>query len=183
MLVGSPVHFVLYLFEEQDRAFSMWIIINTGCIDFQNFSPKYFFWEKLMKYKGFTITVFIIASSMNVVLYVYIGNYEIMNEICNYISFIAGISALICIGKMYLDYTNEMYSYCSGLSYYFYIVHLPVVVLCQYFISLTGIGCIYNFVLSFVISVIITCGMCFTFCGGKIIFEVKWVCETFSVNS
>ena len=84
-----------------------------------------------MKYKGFTITVFIIASSMNVVLYVYIGNYEIMNEICNYISFIAGIPALICIGKMYLDHTNEMYSYCSGLSYYFYIVHLPVVVLCQ----------------------------------------------------
>ena len=91
----------------------------------------------------------------------------------HYISFIAGIPALICIGKMYLDHTNEMYSYCSGLSYYFYIVHLPVVVLCQYFISLTGIGCIYNFVLSFVISVIITCGMCFTFCGGKIIFEVK----------
>ena len=56
-----------------------------------------------MKYKGFTITVFIIASSMNVVLYVYIGNYEIMNEICNYISFIAGIPALICIGKMYLE--------------------------------------------------------------------------------
>lgn len=173
MLVGSPVHFVLNLFEEQNRAFSMGIIINAGCIDFQNLSPEYFFREKLMKYKGFTITVFIIASSMNVVLYVYIGNYEIMNEICNYISFIAGIPALICIGKMYLDHTNEMYSYCSGLSYYFYIVHLPVVVLCQYFISLTGIGCIYNFVLSFVISVIITCGMCFTFCGGKIIFEVK----------
>lgn len=171
--MGSPVHFVLNLFEEQNRAFSMGIIINAGCIDFQNLSPEYFFREKLMKYKGFTITVFIIASSMNVVLYVYIGNYEIMNEICNYISFIAGIPALICIGKMYLDHTNEMYSYCSGLSYYFYIVHLPVVVLCQYFISLTGIGCIYNFVLSFVISVIITCGMCFTFCGGKIIFEVK----------
>ena len=52
-----------------------------------------------MKYKGFTITVFIIASAMNVVLYVYIGNYEIMNEICNYISFISGIPVLICIGK------------------------------------------------------------------------------------
>ena len=141
-------------------------------IGYYLFSQQSFI-EKLMKYKGFTITVFIIASAMNVVLYVYIGNYEIINEICNYISFIAGIPALICIRKMYLDHTNEMYSYCSGLSYYFYIVHLPVVVLCQYFISLTGIGCIYNFVLSFVISVIITCGICFTFCGGKIIFEVK----------
>lgn len=47
------------------------------------------------------------------------------------------------------------------LSYAFYIVHLPDVVLCQYFISLTGMGEIYNFVLSFVISVIITCGICF----------------------
>ena len=43
MLVGSPVHFVLNLFEEQDRAFCMGIIINAGSIDFQNFSPKYFF--------------------------------------------------------------------------------------------------------------------------------------------
>lgn len=43
MLVGSPVHFVLYLFEEQDRAFCMGIIINAGSIDFQNFSPEYFF--------------------------------------------------------------------------------------------------------------------------------------------
>lgn len=96
-----------------------------------------------------------------------------------FMSFIAGIPALICIGKMYLDYTNEVCSYCSGLSYTFYIVHLPVVVLCQYFISLTGIGCIYNFVISFVISIIITCGICFfiskiaivgTFCGEKINF-------------
>ena len=43
MLVGSPVHFVLNLFEEQNRAFSMGIIINAGCIDFQNLSPEYFF--------------------------------------------------------------------------------------------------------------------------------------------
>lgn len=92
-------------------------------IGYYLFSQQSFI-EKLMKYKGFTITVFIIASAMNVVLYVYIGNYEIMNEICNYISFISGIPALICIGKMYLDHTNEMYSYCSGLSYYFYIVDL-----------------------------------------------------------
>lgn len=80
-------------------------------IGYYLFSQQSFI-EKLMKYKGFIITVFIITSAMNVIL-------------------------------------------------------------CQYFISLTGIGCIYNFVLSFVISVIITCGMCFTFCGGKIIFEVK----------
>lgn len=119
------------------------------------------FIEKLMKYKGFIISVFIIVSVMNVALYVYIGNYEIINEICNCMSFIAGIPAMICIGKMYLDYTNEMCSYCSELSYIFYIVHLPVVVLCQCFISLVGMEGIYNLVLSFAISIIITCSICF----------------------
>ena len=92
------------------------------------------FIEKLMKYKGFIISVFIIVSVMNVALYVYIGNYEIINEMC---------------------------SYCSGLSYTFYIVHLPVVVLCQCFISLVGMEGIYNLVLSFAISIIITCSICF----------------------
>ena len=43
MLVGSPVHFVLNLFEEQNRAFSMGIIINAGCINLQDLSPEYFF--------------------------------------------------------------------------------------------------------------------------------------------
>ncbi len=138
--------------------------LGVYLIGYYLFSQQSFI-ERLMRYKGFIITVFVIASDMNVVLYMYIGNHEVMNEICNYMSFIAGIPALICIGKMYLDYTNEMCSYCSVLSYTFYIVHLPVVVLCQYFISLTGIGCIYNFVISFVISVITTCGICFTFCG------------------
>lgn len=44
------------------------------------------FIEKLMKYKGFIISVFIIVSVMNVALYVYIGNYEIINEMCSYCS-------------------------------------------------------------------------------------------------
>lgn len=134
--------------------------LGTYLIGYYLFSKQSFI-EKLMKYKGFIITVFIIASVINVVLYVYIGNYEVFNDICNNMSFITGIPALICIGKMYLDNTNEMCSYCSRLSYAFYIVHFPVVVLCQYFISLTGMGCIYNFVFSFVISTIITSGICF----------------------
>ena len=134
--------------------------LGAYLIGYYLFSKQSFI-EKLMKYKGFIITVFIIASVINVVLYVYIGNYEVFNDICNNMSFITGIPALICIGKMYLDNTNKMCSYCSRLSYAFYIVHFPVVVLCQYFISLTGMGCIYNFVFSFVISTIITSGICF----------------------
>ena len=83
------------------------------------------------------------------------------HNICNYISFATGIPALICFGKTYLDYSNTISSYCSKLSYVFYIVHFPIVVLCQYFISLTGVGCIYNFVLSLAISTIVTCSACY----------------------
>lgn len=44
-LVGDVLrkYFVLRLFEEQNRAFSMGIIINAGCINFQDLSPEYFF--------------------------------------------------------------------------------------------------------------------------------------------
>ena len=98
---------------------------------------------------------------MNAILFVYIGDYELLNNICNYISFATGIPALICFGKTYLDYSNTISSYCSKLSYVFYIVHFPIVVLCQYFISLTGVGCIYNFVLSLAISTIVTCSACY----------------------
>ena len=49
----------------------------------------------------------------------------------------------------------------AGISASFSIVHFPIVVLCQYFISLTGVGCIYNFVLSLAISTIVTCSACY----------------------
>ena len=49
----------------------------------------------------------------------------------------------------------------AGISASFSIVHFPIVVLCQCFISLTGVGCIYNFVLSLAISTIVTCSACY----------------------
>lgn len=70
------------------------------------------------------------------------------------------IPALICLAKEYLDYSNKVSRYCARLSYVFYIVHFPIVVLCQYFISLTGVGSVYNFVLSIFISTILTCSVC-----------------------
>lgn len=119
------------------------------------------FIEKLVSIQWLFIAGFVISSTMNAILFVYIGDYELLNNICNYISFATGIPALICFGKTYLDYSNTISSYCSKLSYVFYIVHFPIVVLCQYFISLTGVGCIYNFVLSLAISTIVTCSACY----------------------
>lgn len=118
------------------------------------------FIEKLMNLKCLFIALFVLASALNVILFVYIEDYKLLNNICNYISFVIGIPALICFGKAYLDYNNIVSRYCSKLSYVFYIVHFPIVVLCQYFISLTGVESIYNFVLSLVISAIVTCSAC-----------------------
>lgn len=131
------------------------------------------FIDKLMKYKWFFMSVFLFASAMNVVLFGYIGNYEILNNICNYISFITGIPTLICFGKMYIDCTNKFCSYWSRTSYVFYIVHFPIVVLCQYFIYLTGIGNVWNFVFSFAVSMVATCIMCYIINKITIVFITR----------
>lgn len=119
------------------------------------------FLEKLIKIKWIFVPLFLLSSVMNAILFVYIEDYELLNNICNYVSFISGIPALLCIGKEYLDYSNKISRYCSKLSYVFYSVHFPIVVLCQYFISLTGVDSIFNFVLSLTISTITTCSACY----------------------
>ena len=118
------------------------------------------FIEKLVSFKWLFIVAFALLSAMNVILFVYVEDYRLLNTICNYLSFAAGIPALVCFGKTCLDYTGTVSRYCAKLSYVFYIVHFPIVVLCQYFISLTGAGSIYNFVLSLVISSVVTCVAC-----------------------
>ena len=119
------------------------------------------FIEKLVSFKWLFIVAFVLFSAMNVVLFVYVEDYQLLNTICNYLSFATGIPALICFGKTCLDYADTVSRYCAKLSYVFYIVHFPIVVLCQYFISLTGVGSIYNFVLSLVIATILTCSACY----------------------
>ena len=119
------------------------------------------FIEKLVSFKWLFIVAFVLFSAMNVVLFVYVEDYQLLNTICNYLSFAIGIPALICFGKTCLDYADTVSRYCAKLSYVFYIVHFPIVVLCQYFISLTGVGSIYNFVLSLVIATILTCSACY----------------------
>lgn len=119
------------------------------------------FIEKLVSFKWLFIVAFVLFSAMNVVLFVYVEDYQLLNTICNYLSFAIGIPALICFGKTCLDYADTVSRYCAKLSYVFYIVHFPIVVLCQYFISLTGVGSIYNFVLSLLISSVVTCSICY----------------------
>lgn len=118
------------------------------------------FVQKLVRYKKIFISAFLISSIMNTALFVYVGRYELLNNICNYLSFVFGILTLICLGREYLNGANGFSRMCSRLSYPYYMIHLPVVVLCQYFVSLTGVGIISNFLLSLVFSSTVTIVLC-----------------------
>ena len=37
------MNFILDFFEELDRDFCFWVVVNAGCIDFQNLTIKHFF--------------------------------------------------------------------------------------------------------------------------------------------
>lgn len=140
-----------YLFSKQKFVERL---MNLSCHASREAAGIRFGWWLLMG-------TFVFVSIMNVILFVYLEDYKLLNNICNYISFVTGILALICLGKTYLDYSNKTSRCCARLSYGFYIVHFPIVVLCQYFISLTEVGSVGNFVISFVLSAVLTCGVCF----------------------
>lgn len=116
--------------------------------------------KKIAKFKWLFVFSFLIFSILNVLFFVYAENFETLQTVFNYLSFACGIPALICLGKDYLDYSTVFSRYCSKLSYVFYIVHFPAVVLCQYFFSLTGMNCFSNFFVSLVTSSLITCIIC-----------------------
>ncbi|MCQ2483110.1 MAG: acyltransferase [Clostridia bacterium] len=131
---------------------------------------------KLAKYKWLFVIAFITADITNAILFIFVGRFEVLNNICNYSAFALGIPALFCLGNDCLDFADSISMRCSRLSYVFYIVHFPVVVLCQYFISLTGIGTTANFFVSFVASSVITCLLCLaidTNSVTKLLFGLK----------
>lgn len=120
------------------------------------FFSKKDFVKKLTSFKWEFVAVFVVATIANAVLFIFAGGPKLINNICNYSSLISGLPALICIGHDYLDFTGKLPERFSKISYRFYIVHFPVVVLSQYFLSLTGMSIILNFFLTLVISYVVT---------------------------
>ena len=106
------------------------------------------FIHQLISFKWILICLWIVASVINTTLFVYVGQYELLNTVCNYLAFVFGLPALFCLSYEHLNFSNVISKKAAELSYVFYIVHFPIVILCQYIISMTGIGCIMNFVLS-----------------------------------
>jgi len=118
------------------------------------------FVDKLTKYKWLFVSLFMVATIANTTLFVFVGKYELLNNICNHLAFVTGIPALFCLGNDYLNFTNSICQKCSRLSYVFYIVHFPVVVLCQYFASLIGVGIVANFFVGALVATAVTTLLC-----------------------
>ena len=74
-------------------------------------------------------------------------------------SFITGVPALITIGHDHLDFSNRITAFNASISYVFYIIHFPIVVICQYFLSLIGVNAVANFFLTIIISYTLTVGL------------------------
>ena len=118
------------------------------------------FVKKLAEYKLPITALFLAACTANTVLFIFVGKYETVNTVCNYASFVFALPALFCIGHDHLDFTGRFSGFSSRISYVFYILHFPIVILCQYFLSRAGLGIIVNFVLTLVICYPLTFALC-----------------------
>ena len=64
--------------------------------------------NKILSLRWFLVGGWIIASAINILLFVYIEKYQIINTVCNYLAFSFGIPALFCLAHEYLDFSNSI---------------------------------------------------------------------------
>ena len=64
--------------------------------------------NKILSLRWFLVGGWIIASTINILLFVYIEKYQIINTVCNYLAFSFGIPALFCLAHEYLDFSNSI---------------------------------------------------------------------------
>ena len=110
------------------------------------------FVKKIAVYKWPLTAAFVALSAANTVIYIFIGGNETLNTICMYGAFISGMLALISIGHDHLDFTGTFSRFNSRISYVYYIIHYPIVVLCQYHFDMVNLGHIINFFLTLAIA-------------------------------
>lgn len=118
------------------------------------------FVTKISRFKRIFAAFFLISSIANTVLYIYVGGFGALNTVCCYLSFVTGIPALVSFGHDHLDFTDRYTAFLSGISYVFYTIHFPIVLLCQYGLDLIGADVIVNFFLTVIITYPLTAGLC-----------------------
>lgn len=133
-----------------------------------HFSTRNFV-TRLAKFKWIYVMLFLAVSIADVVLYIYAEGFKHLNTVCYYASFVLGIIALVSLAHDYLDFSNRFTVFNTKISYVFYIIHFPAVILCQYVLSLTHMNCIANFILTVLITYPLTYGLCFVIEKTKVI--------------
>ncbi|MBR2553628.1 MAG: acyltransferase family protein [Aeriscardovia sp.] len=123
------------------------------------FSKKEFV-KKVASFRLQFAVIFFIVAVTNAALFVNSCGFALLNNICNYSCLIFGVLTAVSIGYGYLDTTSGFMSFNAKISYFFYIIHFPAVVLFQYFLSLTGMNPLVNFVLTLVIAYPVTYLLC-----------------------
>lgn len=110
------------------------------------------FVKRIAEYKWPLVVIFVIFAVANAVIYVFIGGLETINTICMYASFVFGVVALMAVGHDHLDETGNFSKFNSRISYVYYIIHFPIVVLCQYYFKMLNVGHVVSFFLTLAFS-------------------------------
>ncbi len=131
---------------------------------------------RIARYKWIWIFAFLLVSCMDVYLYIWKDGADTLNTVCYYASFAAGIPAMMSLGYAYLNRANRFTRYNAGISYVFYIIHFPVVVLCQYCLNRASVGYSANYILTVLIAYPVTYIFCYVIKnlkGLRILFGLK----------
>ncbi len=123
------------------------------------FSKKEFV-RKVASFRLQFAVIFFIVAVTNAALFVNSCGFALLNNICNYSCLIFGVLTAVSISYGYLDTTSGFMSFNAKISYFFYIIHFPAVVLFQYFLSLTGMNPLVNFVLTLAAAYPVTYLLC-----------------------
>ena len=113
----------------------------------------------ISKFKWIFFALFLVTNIANVVLFIYVGGYETLNTIMNYLSFVFGVLGLFTFAHDHLDFANGFTKKCASLSYVFYICHFPIVVLAQYLFMKLEMNNVLNFFVATLVSYVLTAGL------------------------
>lgn len=139
-------------------------IITYTCVyllGYYFFSKPYYV-KGLTRHKRLFTVLFIVSNLANTVFFIFIGGVRTLNLICNYASFLFAVPALMSLAHDHLDFSSAFTRFNSKVSYMFYILHFPIVVVCQYLLAKAGAGAVVNFIVTVAVSYPLTYALCFT---------------------
>lgn len=129
--------------------------------------------SKTEKYKWFFLCVGVIASVLNVYLFIWSGTqYPLFNMTAKFVAEWFMILALLGIGKRYFDFSGKISKYLSHRSFAFYILHYIWVVLFQYLMfGIYG----DSPVLLYAVPVFLAYGATFLCCEIWVVVQRYWI--------